>query len=320
MTREEALVQWQNYHQTVFESYQLKFWEELTEKKQQLEDGIHDGIKRLKEKIVVAGKQDIVHLQFSLLRIDLISRKYTILLGAYDVEWYMDDAPVEVTFQIDFLFESLNALWDKALQESKKYIGKVNAYDVNHLVMEEILQANKLIAHAVRFILKEVEALEAFKEIPKAPYWVIRWGEYRDQSEIILQVDRYPKVEKDWLEAIDEIRYGEDRLICSYWYEGNFSKGDVTHKLLHFIGFEACQLKEINFEGAALLGARFKACQLEDCSFKGALLKFADFRNTQFKNVDFTDADVTGAIFLEEVVPYLHLSPDQLQLIEIERS
>lgn len=320
MTRQEALRQFETFGEKLLENYQVVFWEKLSEYKEELGKNVLGGLNNLANEIKKAGKEEIVHFQFSLLRVDLLARKYNVLLSAYDVSWYLDDTAVWTTFDISFLFEDLNTLWDQLLAESKKYVGKINHYDVDSMIVSQILNANKLIAHSVRFILRDIEEKEFFQDISKADFFVIRWGEYRDQSEIILQVDRSLKTEKDWEKALDEVNEVEDHLVCSYWYKGKFNQGELIEKQLYFSGFEKCKLENINFTKAALLGARFKECKLKNCNFTGALLKYSDFRKSDLQNVCFEDADLTGAMFSDIAVPYLHLSPSQLQTIYIERN
>ena len=320
VTRQEALTHFTTYANEVLEDYKMGFWEHLQKQSKKLEEVILEGFTKLKEQVEKAHKDEIVHFQFSFLRIDLIARQYTVLLHAYDVSWYLDEAPVMVKLDISFLFEELNKRWDKLIAEGKRYVGKINQYDILNRIFDEVKEVNGLIAHLLRFTLKDIESNADFKAIPKCELWIIRWGEYRDHSEIILQVDRYPKTQEDWEEALKLSAEKEDQLVCSYWYEGNFKGGHLKEKQLYFAVFEKCQLEDIDFSKAACLGGKFKECELKNCSFKGALLKNSDFRESHFENVDFEEADLTEAIFSDVDVPYLHLSPIQLQSIHIERS
>ncbi len=319
MTRQEALERFKLYSEALLQDYEVRFWEHLQKRKDKLERIILEGFSKLEEKVSQAGKAEIVHFQFSLLRIDLLQNKYTVLLQASDVDWYLDEDMLTITIDIGFLFEPLNSLGTQLLGESKKYVGKVNTYDVQEILSEKIMSASQLIAHSLRFILRDIEKHESFKAIPKADFWVIRWGEYRDQSEIILQVDRYEKTVEEWQVALKETEEQEDRFVCSYWYKLNLQGSEIKGKQLHFMGFEDSTLEKVDFEDSAFLGAHFRNCQLKDCSFKGTLLKYGDFRGTHFEDVDFSQADLTEAIFSEADVPYLHLSPKQLQVIHIER-
>lgn len=320
MTRQEALTCFTTYTHEVLDDYKMYFWENLQKQSIKLKEVILEAFAKLREEVEKAHKDEIVHFQFSLLRIDIMARQYTVLLHAYDVSWYLDENPIMVKLDISFLFEELNKRWDKLISEGKKYVGKINQYDILNRVFDEVMAVNGLIAHLLRFTLKDIEDNEDFKAIPKCDLWVIRWGTYRDESEIIIQVDRYPKTQEDWEEAIKLSEEREDQLVCSYWYTGSFKGGSLKEKQLYFITFEKCQLEGLDFSGVAALGGKFKACELKDCSFKGALLKNSDFRESHFENVDFEGADLTEAIFSDVDVPYLHLSPTQLQDIQIERS
>ena len=320
MTRQEALIQFKLYAQEKLQNQRQAFWKHIENHQQELEAYLLESIKSLQEEITRGEKGDIAYFQFSLLRIDLLDKKYTLLLQAYDGMWYLDEAPIIITLNLDFIFEPLTLLGNQLLEESKKYVGKINRYDVNTIMAEEIFACNGLLAHQLRFLLKNIEEYPEFVAIPKATQWIIRWGEYKDESEIVLHRDRTSKNQNMWDEALEKSNEKEDHLVASYWYKASLEKSECGDKLLHFIGFEECKLNNIQFEKSGMLGAIFKNCLLKTCNFNGALLRQADFRGSQIEDVNFEEADLTGTIFSSEQIAYLHLSPEQLQNIFIERS
>ena len=66
-----------------------------------------------------------------------------------------------------------------------------------------------------------------------------------------------------------------------------------------------------------MLGTNFEKTKLCDVDFSGCDLRQASFINAKFSNVSFEGADLEEAIFNEEDIPFIKLSPEQLQEIYI---
>ena len=50
-----------------------------------------------------------------------------------------------------------------------------------------------------------------------------------------------------------------------------------------------------------------------------AHLRQADFQGCTWKDNDFSGADMRNAVFMEQELPFLHLDPEQLQVILVDR-
>ena len=105
MIRQEALQTFEKYKKIVLQSHKPKFWDHFQKNAVPLKKTIEGAMRELKEKTF--EKKDMVYFQFSLLRIDILSRNYTVLLHAYDNRWYLDEEPVSVTLNLNFLFHTL---------------------------------------------------------------------------------------------------------------------------------------------------------------------------------------------------------------------
>ncbi|MDE6185329.1 MAG: hypothetical protein K2G39_07900, partial [Lachnospiraceae bacterium] len=131
-----------------------------------------------------------------------LRQAFWVRLDVTNMEWYLDEEPLSVCFDITFLFQEYFDWQDKLLLNMREYMGKVNKYDVGSLVQDEIMVCNQLITHILRFAFRDLEQQEVFKEIGKLPFWIIRWGEYKDYSEIVMQVKREAKGQEVWLERL----------------------------------------------------------------------------------------------------------------------
>lgn len=315
VTRDEALELFQQEEQSHIEAARTSFVDYLMNNLDPLRETVIKGISELAEQIKEQKKTDLVFFYFSLLKIDVLRRKYTISLLAQDNGWYLDKKSVEITFSLDFLFEPLNTLWDHLATNSKVYVERINSYDVQDIILAELDVYNKTIANVLRFLLRNLEQEPCFIEIPKAENWEVRWGEYRDETQLLYQVDRAPKSLKEWKKEWRKVNQEADRLVFSCWYQGRFSQFDCSGLDLKYITFEQCNLSQFNFNGADLISAKFNRTTIAQTSFIGANLQDANFLGSNFNEVDFTDADVTHAFFSEESLDSLDLTPEQLAVI-----
>lgn len=183
------------------------------------------------------------------------------------------------------------------LKDMRQYRGKINQYDVERMVQDEVMSAVGTLTQILRLLMRRIEELEEFARIPKGPFWEIQFGEYRDYSEPIIRMNRELRNEKMWLEKIEDEEETPGKLQFSWWHKANLTSGNCRGKDLDYIVFEECSLEGIDFESAQMTGARFLNCRLENCSFKQANLTLAEFEHCQFSDCDFTEAGLRQAVF-----------------------
>ncbi len=295
MNREEALKEFSEEYQFILQQCQRKCIEEFPQKAMDL-------LIKIREVLAKIPDREFSYFHFSLLRCDLINRKYRILFQAQNQEWFLDKGTFEEIFSIDNLFFDFDKVWSELLDKRKKYIGKINPYDVNNLMQKEIMICNQLIGNLLRFYFRDVEETPEFSAIKKTDSWQIRWGEYRGESVLLAQAERIPKTEKEWLENIE--KDGNDmELRESYWYHAELTKGDCYKKDMSFSVFEECHLSNINFKEADLTGIRFRNCRLEYCNFEQADCSMAYFEHCQWIQPILTKAIFRQTVFTQDSLP-----------------
>ena len=77
--------------------------------------------------------------------------------------------------------------------------------------------------------------------------------------------------------------------------------------------FNTSILNDVDFSNSDMSISNFVNSKLNNVSFKGCTLLNSDFTNAVFENVSFQDADLKDSIFSRKDIPFLHLSPEQLQ-------
>ncbi|WP_313577841.1 pentapeptide repeat-containing protein [Lacrimispora sp.] len=317
MTRQEALERFREEEREYLEEKKGQFFLEIQDKALELSKAIQQAFSSLREE--AAGKEKIMFFYFSLLRIDALNGDYNVLAQALDARWYMDTEPAEVTFSIRFLFSMMAEIKVRMEQDRRKYIGKINQYDISNFLQEILMEWNQILAGQLRFLFRDIEENSDFADIPKLDTWGIYWGEYRDANELIANVDREKKEQKDWDRALHLTEEQEGAMVSKFWYEADLKDSDCKGRALLFSQFENCSLTNLCFEEAILSGAQFKNCTIKGCSFQNAVIRQADFVNCRWEDNDFRGADLEYSIFLEKDVPFLHLEPEQLQTILIDR-
>lgn len=319
MDRETAL---KSYHEAVtgkISEFNNHLETSVIEHAETLEQLVKDAMNLLGDQMKKQEKEYVCFLYFSLLKTDFINRRYRFQLQGLDMRWYMDDEPLEIYVDAEKLFKPFNRLWEELTEESQGYGGVINSYDIQNILFEELSYLNSIICQILRYRLRDWEKKEIFASVIRSPYWVLKWGEYRDQSEILVQTDRVEKEVAVWKEQLAKAARKPETLVFSYWYKGIY-KGKSPEALdMRFITFEEASLKNIMFQDCNMEGSRFIKCTLTDCTFQGCNLWGADFRGCSFEQTSFEGAELTAAIFPAESVPFLKISAEQLQVIRLER-
>lgn len=317
MTREEAVKCLMKEQESTVNSCREQFLEQLTNRKEEL-------CCWLKEQMLEVYKEQqrlkkkSCFLYFSLMRVDLWNHKFQVTIQGQDSQWYLDENPIWITSSMDSFFQPLEKLWGVLQIASRKFVQKINSYELFAMVSEIAMEWNQILGEHLRPIFRQLEEEGEIPLFQEAKILMIRWGEYRDRSEIMLQIDRNEKTEEVWEADIKAGKKKEDFFVFYYSEDSILTGGNLQGQLCYYASFFRCTLTGISFIQSNLVMGRMKECRICGCSFQGADLRGMDFRGSYLEQVDFTEANVEGAIFSVETLPYLHLSADQLQLILVE--
>jgi len=319
MEREAAL---QSYRETVsgkLAEFRSTMEKHLIEHGEYLENIVKSCMELLGEQMEKTGKEYVCFLYLSVLKADLISRKYRIYLHGLDMRWYLDEEPAEAYMDAEELFEPFDRLRNSLEEANSGYGGAVSSYDIQNLLFEELPLIDSMICQILRYRLRDWEEKGIFDTVVRSPYWLLKWGEYRDRSEFLIQTDRVEKPDSAWKEELKKAAHDPEKMVFSYWYKGKCQGKNPQNLDMRFITFEDCVVQDIRFENCNMEGSRFPKSKLNGCSFAGCNLNGADFRNCSFDHTSFAGAELTLAIFPAESIPFLEISAEQLQTIQIYR-
>lgn len=319
MDRETALKSYKEAVSGVISDFRSRMEEHIMEHAGYLEDMVKAGMELLGEQMEKQGKEYVCFLYFSLLKTDLKDRKYRFLLHGLDMRWYMDEEPAEVYIDAPELFEPFDELRDALEEADRGYGGAINSYDIQSILFGELPFFDSIICQILRYRLRDWEEKGIFDHVTRSPYWLLKWGEYRDRSEFLIQTDRVEKPDSAWKEELAKAVHDPENMVFSYWYKGKCDGKNPKDLDMRFITFDECTVKDMAFKNCNMEGSRFPKSRITGCSFDGCNLNGADFRGCSFEKTSFAGAELTAAIFPAESVPFLEISAEQLQLILIDR-
>lgn len=319
MERETAL---QSYRKAVsgkIAEFRSNMENHLIKHAEYLENMVKSGMDLLGEQMKRQEKEYVCFLYISVLKADLIARKYHIFIHGLDMRWYLDDEPVEAYVDAEELFEPFDCLRNVLEETNSGYGGAVNSYDIQNLLFEELPHMDSIICQILRYRLRDWEEKGIFDKVVRSPYWLIKWGEYRDRAEFLIQTDRVEKSDSAWKEELKKAAHDPEKMVFSYWYKGRCQGKNPQNLDMRFITFEDCIVQDVKFENCNMEGSRFPKSKINGCCFEGCNLSGADFRNCSFENTSFAGAELKLAIFPAESIPFLQISAEQLQAIQIYR-
>lgn len=297
MTRAEALEKFKDRHVSEKEELSNAFISGIEPEVEEMMNRFLGAFGEIADQAQEREKPMCVFFLFSLFRYDLLQDKARVRLDVMDASWFLDKEPLYAEVDLSFLFAPYFRWRTELLADMREYRGKINKYDVECMVQEEIMSAAGILTQILRLLFRRIEEQENFARIPKGLFWEIQFGEYRDYSEAVIRMNREPRSEEDWLQKIADEEETPGRMQFSWWHKAALTGGNCQGIDLDFIAFEECSLKEIDFAGAQMTGARFLNCRLENCSFKKANLTQAEFDHCQFTDCDFTEAGLQQAVF-----------------------
>lgn len=319
MEREYALGKYQKTADEIRKRYRESLGPYLTERAERLETLVKTSMELLGERMREMGKEYASYLYLSVLKTDLLSHRTRLFAHALDVRWYLDGEPAEIYTDAGDLPGLLYQLWDELTEAARGYAGTVNIYDIQNLVFGELKALDSTVSGILRWRLRDWEEKGIFSGISLAPCWMLKWGEYRDQTEMLVQTQRVEKEAGAWEKSLKKASRKPETMVFGYWYQETCQGTRAKDMDMRFTVFESCRLQDLAFDHCSLEGSRFVRSHLKDCSFSGCGLQGADFTGCRLEQVSFEGADLTGAIFPAEAVPFLHLDADQLQTVQLKR-
>lgn len=293
MGRENALEAFLKESQEMITEFNKKFWEDLFDAKEQILVTWKDGIKNLKTDQRLEDKV-CTYIYSFMLRYDILNENYNVYLYVLDDRYIFDPDAVKAVIKLDFLFTEISRLKTNLLKNSWKYRGKVNSYDIDHLILEKVMDCNWKICFLLRFMLREDGESEEIGKILKANKQIIRWGEYRDRGETIFSSIRNC-LKEDTLKSLLKKNEKYFYILQNSYHINEICKDfNCIKRDMQFSRFICCNFENIRFDQSDLTGTYFKDCNFNSCSFNAAILDLVTFENCRLQKISWDASEFWG--------------------------
>lgn len=130
-------------------------------------------------------KGDIMYINYSLLRTNMIERKYTYAAEALNCYSFEDDGDCRIEYDVTWAYQFLHEFLEELEQKRRLYIDKISPAVIDRIMMEELAGYNNYVVKLARLAIPQAVNLVEFKEMYKEDYVEIRVGEYKGTYEVI---------------------------------------------------------------------------------------------------------------------------------------
>jgi len=137
------------------------------------------------------GKQlnmEVAYLSFTLLRSNILYGKNTYDVHIYDKEWYANDYIKVGEIDVSFFFGRLEEIKKYLLRESRKYVGGINASDLDNIISQSIEPISRFFIRAIKNVIAEAIECDEYKSIVKSDDFKIYTGELYGEP-IVLHIE-----------------------------------------------------------------------------------------------------------------------------------
>lgn len=238
------------------------------------------------------GKIAYITYSFNIHNLQKESRDYVV--QAYGSEWFLEEGEeCKISYNVGWLYDFLDDFYGKLFEISKKYMGNINASDMDQVWKDGVIFCNEGLLNFAKRAIKEAVKTEEFKALDKEEVLEIRLGQEKGYNEIIYKMDtrvKDSKKMKEWLES------GEKNYSYSVLQNLDLSGGNYKGIICHNTDFSGSNLSDSNFEGASLIESVFVKSIINGVNFKKSRLSKTDFSDTVLENSDLQEAGLRLAI------------------------
>ena len=238
------------------------------------------------------GKIAYITYSFTIDNLQKESRDYEV--QAFGTEWFLEEGEeCKISYNVGWIYAFLDSTYDKLLEISKKYIGKINGADLDQVWKDGIILCDVRLLNFAKKAIKEAIKIEEFKAIDKEEVLEIRLGQKKGYNEIIHKLDTRVKDSKEikrWLES------GEESYSYSILQNLDLSGGNYKGITCHCSDFSGSNLSNSSFEGASLLESVFAKSIIKGVNFKKASLSGTDFTDTIIEKSNFQESYMSRSV------------------------
>lgn len=336
MNREDALRDYKGKIQGLLLKGRQKLEESWTVNEKGFLELLREGVNH----VCSALPGPVKYFQFSIIRSLMWKDEFWLMLSVHNEDYFLDQNVKKTLIDAGELFAPLAEVRRELYESVHPYMGKVQMYDADQIIMDTALDFFKKKADVMRKHFVDFHLWRGIEEAPRCSRLVVKWGEHREYSETVFLLDAEERTQEQFL-AFNQ-NNGTDRWDPRYVYQCfdrvHLKDLAVQKKNFLFLGMRRARIEASTWEAVLFAGAGFKetameqvifySCDLSCCDFRGAELKMvqfiqcrlleADFRGAGFSECRFEDCEMKSALFSRQELACAGLDAVQLQQIKIE--
>lgn len=244
---------------------------------------------QIKERQARGAMPAVGFIHLSLLRTSVLDGSNQYLLEAYTDKWYWDEVACFSRYDAGWAFQEISGLLRLLEERRKRYMGVLDAPDVERMVLKELDFFAQFVTALARLSLSEVVRLPEYKQLEKAQRFQIRVGEFKDLSEPIYVEDIQAREEEEARKLLEQTKGAQ----CTHETFANMQLREIKADQLdlRFNDFSSSDLANSEFRQCVLMGTRWIGSKLTNADFRHSLLCDADFRQSDLRGANFTYTD-----------------------------
>jgi len=224
-------------------------------------------------------------LAFTLSRTNLLYGRSVYDIHIYDEAWYMKNYIKVGELDVSYFFQPLEVAKKHIQAEGKKYVGKIDASDIDNIISLSFEPFSHFFIKIFRYSMPDVVESDAYKGIAKSNDFTIYTGEMYETVHTLYRENKKRMDFNQLLAYLDLEEFCENLDLR----KSNFIEVELANANLPCADFSESVLKNIDFSNAMLEGALFVNCDLTYTIFRGAELAEANFLNADLRNSDLSD-------------------------------
>jgi uncharacterized protein YjbI with pentapeptide repeats len=229
----------------------------------------------------------ISHIEYTMLYTNFINHRYIAEVWVYGDKLYLDKNQRMIgEYDISFLFDSFEELWNKLLSERKRYVGKVPAREITTFMINTLPDYYSYLTNIARFAIADVVEQSPFTDITKDDIFKVKIGDYMAYSEPVF-IGRKNKDAKKLIELVEERR--DSGFIFEDYSYLDFSGCSFTFTDFSYSQFRNTNLNGVTLEGADLTGTNFRYANMENCCMNNCSIYEADYSYANLTNASFVN-------------------------------
>ena len=136
----------------------------------------------------VDESKTVSYVSCSLLNINFLTHKPLFMVEAFDENWFLFPSIYEQNYEFEWLSKPMYTFYEKALQEQKKYVGKILPTDVEKFIL---LTLQRFFKHVMSFLSDMIKSypideIEEFRLLKKENF-TLTIGNYRGLFRVLYE-------------------------------------------------------------------------------------------------------------------------------------